>query len=136
MRIFATALRSISRPTGARERRARRWFGVLLLAALTLGAAVPPAPRVCKLRGEIVLPAADAAASVPVVETAHDHGDRTDGTPIQGIVQSCSSLVVALPTATADMGLPDVPRAAAFADVLRLAPSHDPPPPFRPPRLS
>lgn len=136
MRIFASALRSITRPTGARARRAHPWFGVLLLAALALGAAVPPAPRVCKLRGEIVLPAAGDAASVPVVETAHDHGDPTEGTPVQGVVQSCSSLVVALPTATADMELPDVSPAAPFADVLRLAPSHDPPPPFRPPRLS
>lgn len=138
MQIIGSVLRSIMRSTGAaRDMRARPWIGVLLLVALSFGAAMPPAPRACKLRGEIVLPDMDTSAASPAtVDAAHDHGEGSGGAPDPGIVSSCSSLLAALPAVAVPTALPALPHDGASDLVLGFAASHDPPPPFRPPRLS
>lgn len=139
MQMIGRALRRIMRSTGgARTARVRPWIGVLLLAALTLGAAAPPAPRVCKLRGEIVLPDAEVAAvtGAPSVVAAHEHQDGMDGTPDPAVVSSCSSALAALPAAAVPTSVPDGAGGGALDHVTGFAVSHDPPPPFRPPRQS
>ena len=131
--------------------RGRSWIGAFLLAVMSIGLAGPPGARGCELRkraaaasliGTVddvlsrgVAHAVDQLVGSGAIESAHDHGDSADGQADPAVITNCATSIAALPADEARAVASDAHRGA-FDDVTGFAASHDPPPPFHPPRLS
>lgn len=153
MRLYGRALRGPARPTSMRASRARSWAGVLVLAAMLVGLASPPGARGCLLQRDdagVATRMMDAVADgimnrvpsgvkqllVASLDRAHEHRTAADGPADPAVITNCATGVTALPVDGASSARTDRLWLGPFDDVVGFAPSHDPPPPFHPPRVS
>ncbi|HEU5175188.1 MAG TPA: hypothetical protein VFT96_10580 [Gemmatimonadaceae bacterium] len=131
--------------------RVRSWIGVFLLAVMSIGIVGPRGARGCELRNRAaaarlvgtvddmlsrgVARAVNDLLASGAVESAHDHRDAAEGPADPAVLTNCATSIAALPAHEARAIASDAHRGA-FDDVTGFAASHDPPPPFHPPRLS
>lgn len=136
----------------ARTIRVRSWIGVFLLAAISIGIVSPRGARGCELRKRTaaarLVGAVDDALSLGVtragdrllasgaIESAHDHRGSAEGPADPAVITICATSIAALPAHGAPAVASDASHRGAFDDVAGYPASHDPPPPFHPPRLS
>ena len=151
MRFSGRAVLIHAASRSARVTRARSWIGVFLLAVMSIGIVAPRSARGCELRNRAaaarVVGTLDAVLSQGVAravdhllasgaaQPAHDHRDSAEGPSDPAVITNCSTSIAALPAHEAPAIAADSHRGA-FDDVTGFAASHDPPPPFHPPRLS
>lgn len=131
--------------------RVHSWIGVFLLVVMSIGTVAPRGARGCTLRNRAATArlvgtlddvlsqgaarAVDRLLASGAVESAHDHRDGVERPADPAVVTNCSTSIAALPAHEARAVASDSHRGA-FDDVAGFAASHDPPPPFHPPRLS